>query len=237
MRQRLRSHLTYANVMVTILAFVVLGGASYAATGDNFILGKPNSASTTSSLTAPVSGKALQLNNTSTAAGATAIGVNVASGHPPFTVNSGTKVANLNADKLDGIDSTGFRSNAYIDRQDAIQALNASGATQVASKSLPAGSFVLIAKLLADNDASSAARIDCSLNDPAANQLDFMKLRLAATNIPNQEFGNISLEGAVTLNVPGTVTVQCTQLEDSPPPGITVGFRKLIAIKIDTLHP
>jgi hypothetical protein len=32
----------------------------------------------------------------------------VASGHTPFTVNSGTKVVNLNADKLDGIDSTGF---------------------------------------------------------------------------------------------------------------------------------
>ena len=31
MRQRIRSHLTYANVMVTILAFVVLGGGAYAA--------------------------------------------------------------------------------------------------------------------------------------------------------------------------------------------------------------
>jgi hypothetical protein len=239
MRQWIRSRLSYANVMVTILAFIVLGGVSYAATGGNFLLGKANTASTQTSLTASPSfaGKALQLTNTSTGAGATALGLNVASGHAPFTVNSGTKVANLNADKLDGIDSTAFKSNAYIDRQDSIQPLNASGATQVASKSLPAGSFVLIAKLLADNDASSAARIDCSLNDPAANQLDFMKLRLAPTNGPNQEFGNISLEGATTLNVPGTVTVQCTQLEDSPPPGITAGFRKLIAIKIDTLHP
>ena len=31
MRQRLGSHLTYANVMVTLLAFVVLGGGAYAA--------------------------------------------------------------------------------------------------------------------------------------------------------------------------------------------------------------
>jgi len=235
MRSRFR--FSHGTVVAYVALFVALGGTTYAATGGNFILGKPNSASSTSSLTAPVSGKALQLNNTSTAAGATALGLNVATGHAPFTVNSGTKVANLNADKLDGIDSTGFKSNAYIDRQDSIQALNASGATQVASKSLPAGSFVLMAKLLADNDASSAARIDCSLNDPAANQLDFMKLRLAATNTPNLEFGNISLAGAVTLGVPGAVTVQCTQLEDFPPPGVTVGFRKLIAIKIDTLHP
>ena len=236
--RRIRSHLSYANVMATIAVFIAIGGTTYAATGGNFILGQANSAGNTTSLSAPLAGKkALQVTNASTGAGASALGLNVATGHAPFTVNSGTKVANLNADKLDGIDSTGFRSNAYIDRQDSIQALNASGATQVASKSLPAGSFVVIAKLLADNDASSAARIDCSLNDPAASQLDFMKLRLAPTNTPNLEFGNISLAGAVTLSVPGTVTVQCAQLEDSPPPGITVGFRKLIAIKIDTLHP
>ncbi|MEK6271470.1 MAG: hypothetical protein AABM42_02330 [Actinomycetota bacterium] len=106
MRHWLRSHLTYANVMVTILAFIVLGGMSYAATGGNFILGQPNSASSTTSLTAPVAGKGLQVTNNSTGAGATALGLSVASGHPPFTVNSGTKVANLNADKLDGIDSS-----------------------------------------------------------------------------------------------------------------------------------
>ena len=110
MRQWLRSHLTYANVMVTILAFIVLGGMSYAATGGNFILGQSNSASSTTSLTrtGANTGKGLQVTNNSTTAGATALGLNVASGHAPFTVNSGTKVANLNADKLDGVDSGGF---------------------------------------------------------------------------------------------------------------------------------
>jgi len=108
MRQRFRSHLTYANVMVTILAFIVLGGTTYAATGDFLKLGNPNSATSTTSLSAPVAGKGLQVTNTSTGTGATALGLNVASGHPPFTVNSGTKVTNLNADKLDGMDSSAF---------------------------------------------------------------------------------------------------------------------------------
>jgi hypothetical protein len=108
MRHWLRSHLTYANVMVTILGFIVLGGTAVAATGGNFILGQSNSASSTTSLTAPLAGKGLQVTNTSTGAGATALGLNVASGHPPFTVNSGTKVTNLNADKLDGMDSSAF---------------------------------------------------------------------------------------------------------------------------------
>lgn len=110
----IRSHLTYANVMVTILAFIVLGGMSYAATGGNFVLGKSNTATSASSLSAPIAGKALQVTNTSTGAGATALGLTTASGHAPFTVNSGTKVANLNADKLDGIDSSGFLSSGSV---------------------------------------------------------------------------------------------------------------------------
>ena len=87
-----------------------------AATGGNFILGQPNSASSTTSLTAPVAGKGLQVNNNSTGTGATALGLNVASGHAPLTVNSGTKVANLNADKLDGKDSTQFLSSSRVKR-------------------------------------------------------------------------------------------------------------------------
>ena len=113
--QRIRQHLTYANVMATIAVFVVLGGTTYAATGDFLKLGNPNSANKQTSLSASpaFAGKALQLTNTSTGAGATALGLTVGSGRPPFIVNSGTKVTNLNADKLDGLDSTGFlpRSN------------------------------------------------------------------------------------------------------------------------------
>jgi hypothetical protein len=114
MRQRIRSHLTFANVVSLAALFVALGGTTYAATGGNFILGRANSASSTSSLTTPVAGKGLQVTNTSTHAGASALGLNVASGHAPFTVNSGAKVANLNADKLDGVDSTGFLPSSNV---------------------------------------------------------------------------------------------------------------------------
>jgi hypothetical protein len=114
MRQWIRAHLTYANVMVTMLAFVALGGTTYAATGGNLILGKPNSATNPTSLSAPVTGKALQVTNTKTSAGATALGLNVASGHAPFTVNSGAKVANLNADKLDNLDSSALYESSNV---------------------------------------------------------------------------------------------------------------------------
>jgi len=103
------------SMIVALLAlFVALSGVGMAANGGTFILGHTNSASNSTSLSAPVAGgKALQVtnNNTSNAA-STALGLNVASGHAPFTVNSSFKVANLNADMLDGIDSKAFATKA-----------------------------------------------------------------------------------------------------------------------------
>ena len=115
MRKRFRP--SHGTVVAYVALFVALGGTAVAANGGNFILGQSNSAGATTSLSAPIAGKkALQATNTSTGVGATALGLNVASGHPPFTVNSGTKVANLNADKLDGIDSTGFLPSSSVQR-------------------------------------------------------------------------------------------------------------------------
>jgi Chaperone of endosialidase len=86
------------------LVLVAVGGAD---NGGNFILGQSNSAANTTALAAPVpGGKALQVTNTNTTSGSTALGLNVASGHAPFTVNTGVKVTSLNADLLDGLDST-----------------------------------------------------------------------------------------------------------------------------------
>jgi hypothetical protein len=102
------------NAVGYIALFVAFGGTSYAATGGNFILGKANSAGSTTSLSAPVAGKGLQVTNTSTGAGATGLGLSVASGHPPLTVNSATKVAKLNADLLDGASSSAFLSRADV---------------------------------------------------------------------------------------------------------------------------
>src|SRR4051812_47231393 len=114
MHKRLRPHRPSPPMAVALLAlFVSLGGAGYAATGGNFILGQPNAATTTSSLSAPVAGApALQLTNTSATNGSTALALNVKPGKPPFSVNSTAKVGKLNADSLDGHDSSEFLANA-----------------------------------------------------------------------------------------------------------------------------
>lgn len=98
---------------VALLALFLAGGAGYAATGGSFILGQANTATSPSSLTASIDDRALKLTNTHTGTGGSALGLNVAPGHAPFLVQSTSgKVLNLNADKLDGMDSAVFRNPA-----------------------------------------------------------------------------------------------------------------------------
>ena len=118
-------------IVALVALFVALSGVGVAATGGNFILGHPNTASKSTLLSAPVvGGKALQVTNTNTSnAASTALGLNVAAGHAPFTVNSGVKVANLNADMLDGSDSSAFqaRVTGSCSGNSAIAQINAAG--------------------------------------------------------------------------------------------------------------
>jgi hypothetical protein len=95
-------------VVSSLALFVSLGGAGYAATGGNFILGQPNSATKSSSLSASVNNPALALTNTNTGASATGLALTVDPAKPPLTVNSSTKVTNLNADFLGGLHASSF---------------------------------------------------------------------------------------------------------------------------------
>jgi hypothetical protein len=97
-----------------VFALTIAGGSAYAATGGTFLLGRANSASTTTSL--------------SNSAG-TPLSLSARSGYAPLKVNSGTKVGNLNSDKLDGLDSTQLqRTVQSCPAGTAIQAVASSGA-------------------------------------------------------------------------------------------------------------
>lgn len=73
--------------------FVALSGTAYAATGGTFILGKPNTAKTVTSLT----------NSTGTA-----LSLSSKAGTPPLTVSNGVQVPNLNASVVDGFSADSF---------------------------------------------------------------------------------------------------------------------------------
>jgi hypothetical protein len=104
-----------ALIAATVSAFVAAGAA--VATTQTFVLGttnRVNAATKATNLQAngttvnPVDAPLLTLENKSTTANATPLALNAGSGRPPMTVNSGARVTNLNAEKLDGIDSGSF---------------------------------------------------------------------------------------------------------------------------------
>ena len=69
-----------------------------------FHLGHSNTSAAISKLVGSVAGPMLRLDNNSTGTGATALDLQVEAGKAPLTVNSSTKVNNLNADRIDGMD-------------------------------------------------------------------------------------------------------------------------------------
>jgi hypothetical protein len=104
-------------VGLAVLAGLVFGMASTAlgANGGNFILGSLNNTATAiTKLTGTVGGgPALHVSNPSTTTGSRALDLQVATGKAPMKVNSSTKVANLNADRLDNRDASQIGVNGY----------------------------------------------------------------------------------------------------------------------------
>ncbi len=76
--------------------------------GDTFNLGRLNAVNQLSRLVGSTDNPMLRIDNNSAATNATALDLQVEAGHAPLKVDSTTKVASLNADKLDGKDFGAF---------------------------------------------------------------------------------------------------------------------------------
>ena len=95
-----------------VIFALVLGAATmaFAANGDPWLLGQNNVATAITRLAgaAGVDGPMLRIINNNAGPDATAIDLQVEPGKPPMTVDSEALVTNLNADNLDGRDSSAF---------------------------------------------------------------------------------------------------------------------------------
>jgi hypothetical protein len=101
---------------LALVLALVLGAATVAlaaAPGDPFRLGRTNGIDRLSTLVGDVDTPMLRIDNGSTAAGATALDLRVEPGKAPLRVSSATRVANLNADKVDGKDATLFADSSH----------------------------------------------------------------------------------------------------------------------------
>jgi hypothetical protein len=99
-------------VGLAIMLALVLGVASTALAGTGvgatLNLGKINTVDAVSKLVGHVAGPSLRVDNNSVDADATALDLKVEPGRAPMKVNSERRVANLNADKLDGQEASAF---------------------------------------------------------------------------------------------------------------------------------
>jgi hypothetical protein len=112
--------------------FVGLGGVGIAANGQSLILGSTSNAATAqTALSAPVNAPAVRITNTNTGTDATPLSLVAASGHPALKVSSAAKVASLNADQLDSHDSSYFlpKTGKAADA-DKLDGIDSSGFTQ-----------------------------------------------------------------------------------------------------------
>jgi hypothetical protein len=201
--------------------FFSLGGAGWAANGGAFILGMFNSATQGTGLGANYNGTALALSNTSAGAAATALTLSVAVGHPPMKVNTVTKVTNLNADYLDGIDST------KLARVQNIPFNLAAGAVS-APIAIPANRPVQVVGVVIGDVDPGAGQASLLRNSGASPSLVWVALNAyPSASIATQGFSSIAgtkivgigYNSAVTVDVASSETIRVHNLASFPVTG------------------
>jgi hypothetical protein len=135
-------------------AVLVLAGntVSLATTGNAFILGKGNSANNVTALTRTTYGSALKLTTKSSVSA-------------PLTVNGKGKVTNLNADTVDGIDSSKLGTRLY--KWEYVGSLGTDKTFTLTG--LPVGSYLIDWQAFAiPSEIADASVADCYIqSDPA----------------------------------------------------------------------
>jgi hypothetical protein len=204
--QKLKTFLTVIGA-VTVLVLAA-NTAVYAATGGKFILGQTNKANKASTLKRTTSGSALNLTTKS-------------STNSPMTVNGTGKVTNLNADKLDGHDSSFFASGGYSTGFTSPVVMTSAGESHLLmSLAVPAGRYVVISRLQGEtgNDGGgNNFRYDCTLAG-AGDTIEDPVYRVGMTNdIENYLTyqGAYSGAGPITLTCRSANTHTLTALSGS----------------------
>jgi hypothetical protein len=127
-----------------------------------------------------------------------------------------------NADTLDGIDSTGFmKSTTRLFEASADTVENfVSGATLVQLNQVPAGSYLVTAKLTYDNDGPAGGSETCTLEVPGDND---------STELYADNSEVLTLQKAVTAGAAFDPSVSCTgQGTDD-----ILGKISLVAVRVD----
>ena len=185
-------HLKTSLAVLGGVTVLVLAGntVAMAATGQNFLLGKGNNANAQTTLARTTAGTVLSLRGTSLSG-------------TPLAVNGRGKVTNLNADTIDGYDSTVLRDKTYLYTRE-ISAANATTSYEVPLTGLPVGTYEIGYSAYANGTLAEGDTITCYLDQlQGVNSLRFVGEDRSYAIGGNRP----SVSGSGVLAISGTQTV------------------------------
>jgi hypothetical protein len=221
-------------LIAAVVAAAVSAGAAVATT-QTFVLGAANTPDAPSSVVAQnvddlggMSAPMIKLTNSSTGSSATPLALKAGVGQPPLTVNTKAKVANLNADWLDGLDSSSFlpktgtatNSNALgghgpsyflpasgkaadSDKLDGLDSTAfARGTIRSARAVISVGTGVKlfsIPSLVDVNGVCESDRVLVNITNTSGVTIDWYEPGYSGTMYPGENANFVSLEGTETL--------------------------------------
>src|SRR5215211_3138451 len=210
---------TFMVGLAVIVALTVgVASAAFGANASHFILGSLNNTATAiTKLTGTVGGgPALQVSNPSTATGATALDLQVATGKAPMKVNRTTKVANLNSDQVDGKSANALLRVASFTGASPLATGTSNGTVATTTIDAPASGFLVIT---AGSDLSNfveSANVSCRIlvdNVYGSGSSRSMRLDASQTHVNEEE--DCSTNTVVSVQA-GTHTVVLNADNDAP---------------------
>jgi hypothetical protein len=186
----MRSLKTSLTVIGAVVVLLLAGNTvAYAATGGKFFLGKTNKANQVSTLKRTTSGSALNL-------------VTKSSANAPLTTNGRGKVANLNADTVDGYDSSQMVNSTTTFTKAISLGAPATGFAMTTS-TIPAGTYLVTGSAWVYGP-TSAAGIECQITGTGTSTHRW-------SWIPGNPDGfyTPNLVGTVTLTGAQTMQFEC----------------------------
>jgi hypothetical protein len=144
----MRSKLVTAAAVIGSATVLTLAAnqVAVASTGHGFLLGHANSTKTLTSLSRTKAGPALQVHTTS-------------SSSAPFSVNGRGKVANLNADLLDGLPASALQTKTYV----FTHAITTAANNVTVQASVPTGTYQVGYSAYLNGAGVALGSVDCYL--------------------------------------------------------------------------
>ncbi len=184
-------HLKTVLTVIGAVTVLVLAAntVAMATTGHSFMLGKTNSANKATTLSRTTNGTVLTLHTKS-------------SSSAPLSVNGHGKVANLNADTVDGLDSSAMVNKASV--YSFLLSLPSTNFFQRQTPVLPAGSYLVTANIALNSGPTSGVPVSCIIQ---AYQPDQQITDSVPANAAGQY--DLSLSGILRLKTAGRFLLDC----------------------------